>query len=458
MEPDAAGAGRPEDCELSDDSVGSVYDGLPRVGAVRLAARAVQLGWRLTLAGGRLAGQAVASLPRRDFRARRDRWLVEVLAGLGPAFVKAAQLFGTRADVLPPGVCAALSRLHDRVPADPAPDPTTLPAPDRLTLIPGPRGVPEAVAAGSIACVYRGVTETGAMVAVKVRRPGIAERLATDLRLMRLAARLAARVPPFRGMPVTEIVAQITAAIHHQVDFRREARHLTAFADNLADVARLSIPAVHPGLSTDSVLVMDFAEDLRRIEPAELSAEVRREAVLATLQGVYHMLFLDGLVHCDLHPGNLYFRPDGVVVLVDAGFTVRLDQVTRERFAAFFLHMSLGDGPGCAQIVLSTATRGRGGDEEAFIAELGALVEANSAVAAQEFDLVDFATKLFTIQRRHALYADPKFIFPLLSLLVLEGTVRAFSPQVDFQSVAQPYLLDAMFARVIKAHGVRVTT
>lgn len=431
-------------------------DGLPPVGASRLAVRAVQIGWLLACAGGRLVGHAAASLPCRDFRARRDRWLADVMAGLGPAFVKAAQLLATRADVLPAAMCAALSRLYDRVPADPAPDPAVLPAPDRLTLVPGPRGVPEAVAAGSIACVYRGITETGATVAVKIRRPGVAERLATDLRLMRLGARLAARMPPFRGMPVTDIVAQITTAIHRQVDFRCEARHLAAFADNLAGVARLSIPAVHYELSADAVLVMDFVEDLRRLEPAELSAEARREAVLTTLRGVYQMLFLDGLVHCDLHPGNLYFRPDGAVVLVDAGFTVQLDQMARRKFAAFFLHMSLGDGPGCAQLVLSTATRGRDCDEEGFVRELSALVEANSAVAVEEFNLVDFATKLFTIQRGHGLYADPQFIFPLLSLLVLEGTLRAFAPQVDFQQVAQPYLLDAMFARVIEAHGVRV--
>lgn len=431
------------------------YRGLPPIGGVRLAARAVRVGWLLARAGGTLAGHAVASLPRRDFRARRDRWLVDVVTTLGPAFVKGAQLLSTRADVLPPGACAALSRLHDQVPTAPAPEAADLPAPGRLTLIPGPRGVPEAVAAGSIACVYRAVTDTGAVVAVKIRRPGITEQLAVDLRLMRLGARLAARLPPFRGMPVADIVDQLTDAIQQQVDFEREARHLAAFADNLAGMPGLSVPAVHRELSTASVLVMDFVEDLRRREPAELTAEARREAVLATLRGVYHMLFLDGLVHCDLHPGNLYFRPDGAVVLVDAGFTVRLDQMVREKFAAFFLHLSLGDGPGCAQIVMSTAARGRDCDEEGFRAELGALVAANSAVAVGAFDLVEFATGLFTIQRKHGLYADPQFVFPLLSLLVLEGTVRAFAPQVDFQQVAQPYVLDAMFAGVIQAHGVR---
>jgi ubiquinone biosynthesis protein len=274
-----------------------------------------------------------------------------------------------------------------------------------------------------------------------------------DLRLMRRAARLGAWLPLFRGMPVADIVDQLTAAIHRQLDFGHEARSLAAFADNLAGVPRLRVPAVHPALSSDSVLVMDFVEDLRRREPAELAAAVREEAVLATLHGVYHMLFVDGLVHCDLHPGNLYFRPDGGVVLVDAGFTVRLDQTTREKFAAFFLRMSLGDGEGCARIVLSTATRRRGCDEAGFVAELAALVRANSGVAVEAFDLVDFAAKLFTIQREHGLYADPQFVFPLLALLVLEGTVRAFAPQVDFQRVAQPYLLDAMFARVFEAHA-----
>jgi ubiquinone biosynthesis protein len=116
--------------------------------------------------------------------------------------------------------------------------------------------------------------------------------------------------------------------------------------------------------------------------------------------------------------------------------------------------MSLGDGQGCARIVLSTATRGHDCDEAGFIAELATLVEANSGVAVAAFDLVGFAAKLFALQRRHGLYADPQFVFPLLSLLVLEGTVRAFAPQVDFQKVAQPYLLDAMFARVFEAHGV----
>lgn len=419
-----------------------------------LAARGAVLLLVLGRGAAALAGHAAVGALRRDFPARRDRWLVELATRLGPAFVKAAQLLATRADVLPPRVCAALGRLHDQV------RPVPLPAGRRqarigdLVLERGPDGVAHPVAAGSIACVYRATTPDGDTVAVKLRRPGVDRQLKADLELMRRATRLAARLPMLRGLPAVAIVDQMTAAIGSQLDFPREGALLREFRTNLAEEGGLRVPVVHQELGGDGVLVMEFIEGLRRYETHELPAEVRERAVLTTLRGIYRMLFVDGLVHCDLHPGNLYFRPDGEVVLVDAGFTVRLDRKTRQRFAGFFLQMTLGDGEGCASVVLSTATPGPNPDEEGFTRELAALVHANSGVAAKDFDLVSFAASLFDIQRRHGLYAAPEFVFPLLSLLVLEGTVRAFAPQVDFQKEAGPYIGKAVFGDAFTPHPV----
>ncbi|GGP92421.1 ABC1 kinase family protein [Streptomyces melanogenes] len=412
-----------------------------------LVARGAALLLVLGRGAASLAGHAAVGAVRRDFPARRDQWLVELTTRLGPAFIKAAQLLATRADVLPPRVCAALGRLHDQV------RPVTLGAGAGagetelagFVLERGADGSAHPVAAGSIACVYRATAADGRTVAVKLRRPGVARQLTADLELMRCATRLAARLPQLRDVPAVAIVDQMATAIRSQLDFPREAGLLREFRANLAEEAGLRVPAVRPELGGDGVLVMEFVEGLRRREAGELPAEVRERAVLTTLRGIYRMLFIDGLVHCDLHPGNLYFQPDGEVVLVDAGFTVRLDQQTRQRFAGFFLRMTLGDGEGCADVVLSTATFGPRPDKEGFTRELAALVRANSGLAAQDFDLVSFATSLFDIQRRHGLYAAPEFVFPLLSLLVLEGTVRAFAPQVDFQREAGPYVGKALF-------------
>ncbi|SNR28607.1 ubiquinone biosynthesis protein [Haloechinothrix alba] len=408
---------------------------------------------------GVLARRAANGLwPACRARLRRDRtagsrsWLVGTITELGPAFIKVAQMLSTRADLLPPHWCRALATLYDSGPPIPAEELEPVlarsfdpPIARELMTLAG-----EPVASGSIACVYRTTLPDGADVAVKVRRPGIEDTLRTDMAIMRHAARLLAHLPPFRGVPVAQIVAQLTGAVYAQLDFVQERHNLALLRANLAEHDSVRIPRVRDELCGDEVLVMEFIDDLRRLSPSDMPEAERTQAVMHTLHAVYQMLFLDGLVHCDLHPGNLYLGP-GSAVIVDAGFTVRLSQDAQDKFSSFFYYMSVGKGTACADVVLSTATASPDTDTEGFRRDISALVAANTGVSAAEFDLVRFATQLFDIQRRYGLYADPQFVFPILSLLVLEGAVRDFAPRIDFQDEALPFLARAMISRTLTA-------
>ena len=405
-----------------------------------LAVRAVRLGWAM----------AVAVVTRRSVAARFDAWLVVTITELGPAFVKVAQMLSTRADLVPPRICRALSGLYDDV--RPIPRDALVPVLERrfgrdTAVAVAARG---AVAAGSIACVYRIEMPDGRDAAVKVRRPGIERVLRTDLAILRGMSRLIARLRPFRGVPVVEIVEQLTESVYGQLDLSKERENLDDFQRNLAAIKGVRVPRVYRDLCTEDMVVMEFVDSLRRYRPAELPEDIRTRAVLSALHGIYQMLFHDGLVHCDLHPGNLYLCPDGTVVVLDAGFCVRLRPDAQDKFASFFHQMSAGRGDLCAEVVLSTAAVGRDTDVDGFREELRALVEASTGVSAGAFDLVHFAARLFDIQRRYGLYADPQFVFPILSLLVLEGTVRDFAPDIDFQAEAVPFLIQGTLERAIR--------
>jgi ubiquinone biosynthesis protein len=282
--------------------------------------------------------------------------------------------------------------------------------------------------------------------AIKVRRPGIERVLDTDLALLRGFARVLARIPPLRGVPVVAIVDQLASCVRGQLDFGREASMLRELHENL-DGENVRVPRVVPHLCTADVLVMEHLDGLDRNVPGELTAEQRHRAVILALRAAYRMIFLHGLVHCDLHPGNLYFRRGGSVAIVDAGFTVRLTQFVQTKFTAFFYCMSLGDGRACAEVVLATAATGPKTDVAGFRRELAQLVETHSRARAADFDLMSFASRLFDVQRRHRLYADPQFVLPILSLLVLEGAVRELHPEVDFQREAMPFLTAAVLKR-----------
>jgi ubiquinone biosynthesis protein len=75
------------------------------------------------------------------------------------------------------------------------------------------------------------------------------------------------------------------------------------------------------------------------------------------------------------------------------------------------------------------------------------LVARNSGAAAEAFSVLGFATEMFALQRRFGLHASSEIVFPLLSLLVIEGTIRDLDPEIDFQQEAQPVLVKAVFGR-----------
>ncbi|MEV7964907.1 AarF/UbiB family protein [Sphaerisporangium sp. NPDC088356] len=429
----------------------------PSVGARMLTGRILTVGRTFLAVAARVGALwVVARLTGR--RAAFPRAAAGAVAArlhqAGPTFVKLAQLLSTRLDLLPAELCKAFSRLYDDVPA--------IPAKTAEELVAARMGAPlktifarfdlRAVASGSIACVYRATLFDGTEVAVKLRRPGVEEIIAADLRLIAWGTALAARTPMMRGLPAVAAVRQMSQAIAGQLDFTAEAAALVRLSAALKELDEIKVPLPHPEYADPArtgrgVLVMEYLPGLARRSPADLGEQASVRAVEAALAAIYKILFLDGLVHCDLHPGNLYLMPDGSVQILDAGFVVELPEGARRAFTEFFFRMGTGNGKRCAEIVLSTAMDRRGLDEGAFTAEMVALVESVTGVRAGDFDLLRFAGGLFDMQRRHGLHADPQFIFPLLGILVFEGAINAYHPEVDFQELAMPYLVRALFTR-----------
>ncbi|WP_320066157.1 ABC1 kinase family protein [Micromonospora sp. RTGN7] len=423
------------------------------VGRPALAARAV---WTVLLTvavlGPALLGGAALAVTRGREAGRRHlyRRSTILLMRLGSTFVKAGQVLGTRRDLLPPEFCDELSVLQDAVaPLDEAGtrrafvEAYGVAEPDLFTELD-----PRPVASGSVACVYRGRLPGGQEVALKLRRPGVERLMTLDLALMRGGAALMARLPIFRDVPVNEVMRHMSEAVLGQLDFAREAASLRRLRANLSTVPRVWVPLVHEAASRPRCIVMEYIPDLdvdtaRRCPPA-----LRKRFASSGLTAIYHMLFVDGFVHCDMHPGNLYFTRGGQIVVLDAGFSVQLSEQLRRLFAEFFLNMSIGRGRHCAEIVVRSGTGLRAdADVEGFLVRMADLVERSHGLPAREFSLIAFAGEMFDLQRRHGVHAAPELIFPLLSLLVIEGTVRELDPGMDFQEVAKPVLMRGLFGR-----------
>ncbi|MBT2212770.1 AarF/ABC1/UbiB kinase family protein [Actinomadura sp. NEAU-AAG7] len=410
-----------------------------------LALRVARITGAAVLAGVR-AGVLAAASPRGARAERAAAELARLAERLGGAFVKVGQLAGTRPDLVGPVVAGALGRLHDGLPPMP-------PAQARLAVRRAfprpPDGLAAAitgppVASGSIASVYR-VRTGGRLLALKVRRPDVGRVMAADLAVMNGFAALAERLPGLRRVPLTEITGRLGRCLAAQLDFAAEAANLARMREHLAGFPDLVVPAVVPELCGDGVIAMEYVEGLGHASIEGVAAPAREAEVAALVRAVYHLLFVEGFVHVDLHQGNTYFLPDGRVVLLDAGFAFRLGDLARRRFTAFFGGMIRGDGESCADILRSTVRGAAGGrDDAAFRREVAALVRRNAGAAVRDFNLPAFCAELFNLQRRHGLYAEPEFVFPMLCLLSLDGLVKEHYPLMDFQMEAAPFVMRSL--------------
>lgn len=406
----------------------------------RLIHRAAVIATLILLEAARTLPICLAVLVLRGRSTARHslyRGVVRGLQNLGPTFVKFGQISSTRRDTMSAELAAEMSRLHDDV------RPMRLRSAERmlraaqderpeLTL----RSFnPEAVGSGSIACVYRAELTDGTIVALKLKRARIDARMQTDLALMRAAVKLVERTPKMRGMPLADLVAYISAAILGQLDFRREARNVVRLKEVLAGMSAVRVPTLYPQLSGTHCLVFEFIPDLDAQVAQALAPRTRARLAATVLLAGNKLMFMDGFVHCDLHPGNLYLTRQEEVVVLDAGYCVQLPDRVRRLMAEFFNRMASGDGRRCGEIVLESAVAvGPETDTESFLAGMEKLV-ATTAGPNNRFDMSVFGDGVFELQQRHGIYAASDFAFPLMSLLVLEGTVRAISDELDFQEI-----------------------
>lgn len=421
---------------MARTTAGSLAE-LPGIALRAVRIGGIVLGYLVVFGPGALA----ARLLRRQWVRGGER-LCSLLISLGPSYIKLGQLLSTRRDLLPERVCTALGRL-----ADATPPPRRARLEGVLRRAYGGREWPFAefgwtpVATGSIATVHRAVTLDGRQVAVKVRRPGIGRVMRRDFRLTTLAIGAVSWLPRLRSMPIEVMHAQVGGAILRQLDLVAEAAALGELRANLGEFGWIRIPAPLPELSCEDVLVMEYLDGLVRAAPESLPMQARTAAAGRVMSAVYEMLFVDGLVHCDLHPGNLYIDATGCLVILDAGFVIELPEQVRASFADFFINLAMGNGPLCAEIMIeSAASVAAGCDLGGFRADLTALVKESTGARSSEFNLARFAARLFALQRAYGLYPVPEFAFPLLSLLVVEGIVQGLDPQLDFQAEAMPVL------------------
>lgn len=391
-------------------------------------------------------------------REQRRRWFGDCLLGLftdlGATFIKVGQIMSTRPDLLPPHVIAALEKLQDQV------RPFSY-AEVRQTILEDLGGVPEEIfeefskepiASASVAQVHRARLPGGRVVAVKVRRPRIDQIVQFDLAVMRLVARAMALWPSIRLLAPAEAVDEFGRGIHMQLDFEIEAKHNRRFRELFAGDPDVVFPALVEELCGRRVLTMDFIEGTKILQFRKTPHDPKRLARIG-FRVLLKMVFEDGFVHADLHPGNIFVTTEGQVAILDLGLVGELDDFHRRHFARYFAAWAQGDGRTMARIMIDLSpSAGRVPDEDGFVAAVEGFVRRYFGKRVGEVEVAQVVFDMMQILRRYRVRVNPTFTMVNIAIAVTEGIGKQLDPSLDLMQEALPFFARAGFYKAGTAY------
>ena len=281
---------------------------------------------------------------------------------LGPTFVKFGQVISTRTDVLEKEYIEVLRDLQDNVPG--------FGGKRAVAIIEAEFGKPigeifdsfeeEPIAAASLGQVHRGVYN-GQPVAVKVQRAGLKALFDTDLKNLKVLAKLLDKFDPKSDgadRSYADIYDESAKLLYEEIDYTLEGKNAARFKKSFTDIGvdYIRVPNVYWEVTNERVLTMEYIDaikmsDLDKVEAAGIDKQKLANQVADAFLA---QILKTSYFHCDPHPGNLQCDAEGNLVYFDCGMMNELKPSVAAGFkeACFAI---FGGGPFISEIQLDAA-------------------------------------------------------------------------------------------------------
>jgi len=382
--------------------------------------------------------------------------LASDLEKMGPTFIKLGQLLSTRADILPLAYMEALARLQDKV--------GPFPFMDVEAIVSSELGVrlskafsefeQEPVAAASLGQVHRAALRDGRRVAVKVQRPGIREVIVKDLEaLAEIAAFADLHTVVGRRFGFSSMLEEFRKTLMRELDYRMEARNLEILSENLRAFDRIVVPLPVADYSTSRVLTIDYirGEKITKLSPlvrTEIDGEVLAEQLF---RAYLQQILVDGFVHADPHPGNVFLTDDNHVALLDLGMVARIPPGMQERLLRLLLAVSEGRSEEAATVAITLGDAQPHFDEKGFRRDVADLVAQSVGATVGQMQVGRVMLMLARMSGDRGIRVEPELTMLGKTLLNLDLVGRTLDPDFDPNAAIRRNAAELMRQRVRKS-------
>jgi ubiquinone biosynthesis protein len=404
--------------------------------------------------GNRLHSEAPAGHSSGGDCAEHADYLAKALEELGTCFIKLGQVMSTRPDLLPLSYITALSRLQDRV--------MPVPAKEIVAIIERELGTNldalfqsfdrNPLATASIAQVHRATLHDGTLVVVKVQRPGVRQQVERDIAVLCEVARFITRYTSFgKRYGLLQMVQEIKQSLSQELDFQQEADNTRLISQGISEFEHLVTPQVYSEYLSRRVLTLRFfagrhlsdvpQSELRQIDTTTLAQEL--------FSAYLKQMVIDGIFHCDPHPGNVLLTDDGSLALLDFGMVGRFDDGQKEKLLLLLLAFAERQGDRVADIYLEMIEVSERSELYAFKQATCMLISRYHDMSNGRMEIGKVLLELAAVAQNYQMAVPSQLTLLGKAMLNLDGTLRVLAPELNPVQIIRDYIEQVMQKRAL---------
>ncbi len=377
--------------------------------------------------------------------------LLNTVIALGPTFIKIGQVASTRPDLVPMEFSQSLKRLQEQVPP--------FPYEEARQIVEQELGMPietafrrfdqKPVASASLAQVHFAELPDGTPIAVKVQRPGIQATIEQDLNILRWLARQVARFyPGVRNLRPEAAVEEFGRWTLRELDFRVEGKNLDEFRRNFAASPDVVFPKVYWDHTTERLLTMQRVAGLRVHEVVtDMRPEERKKLTRRLAEIELQMFITDAFFHADMHPGNIFFTPDGKIVILDVGMVGRMSPELQDRFLSYWIAIIRQQRQRALHHLLEMSLSTENADLAAFESLYNAVLDKFYDAPLSERSLAQTYLEILLVGSEYNIIFPSEMMLQAKAVVTTEALDLVLDPSFQFTEEARPIVARALAQR-----------
>jgi len=227
-----------------------------------------------------------------------------------------------------------------------------------------------------------------------------------------------------------------------EMDLRFEAAAAAELQENFVGDENFSVPAVDWRLTGQKVLTTERVHGIPIDDISALNAAGHDTTALLqkSAEAFFLQVFRDGFFHADMHPGNMFVRPDGGLAAVDFGIMGRLDAKTRRHLGELLLSFLTRNYRRTAEIHFEAGWIPADQSVDTFTQACRSIAEPILDLPQNEISIATLLGQLFSITKTFNMETQPQLLLLQKTMLTAEGTGRKLNPEANMWLMAKPLI------------------